>query len=87
MKKLIELHHDEVSKNTKLDFNEIRKATYLHEFDRAVQVPAWGYPSEGAYYRDASSTDSLMASRIPIFAVNAEDDPVIYILYTYITPR
>jgi predicted alpha/beta-fold hydrolase len=76
MRRLIELHHDQVSKNPDIDFKKIRQAKYLHEFDRAVQVPAWGYPTEGAYYRDASSTDSLLASRIPIFAINAKDDPV-----------
>jgi uncharacterized protein len=76
MKKLIGLHHEQLSKGSKLDFEQIRKAKYLHEFDRAVQVPTWGYPTEGAYYRDASSVDSLLASRIPIFAINAKDDPV-----------
>ncbi|TVY60745.1 putative esterase [Lachnellula suecica] len=76
MKRLIELHHDEVAKNTKLDFEKIRKVQYLHEFDREVQGPTWGYPTEGAYYRDASSTDSLLAAKIPLFAINAEDDPI-----------
>ena len=76
MKKLIELHYDELSKNPKLDFEKIRNATYLHEFDREVQGPTWGYPTEGAYYRDASSVDSLLAARIPIFSISAKDDPV-----------
>lgn len=44
--------------------------------DRVVQGPTWGYPTEGAYYRDASCCDSLLAVRIPLFAINAEDDPV-----------
>lgn len=43
---------------------------------RAVQCALWGYPTEGAYHRDASSTDSLLAIRIPFLAINAEDDPV-----------
>ncbi|KIM94864.1 hypothetical protein OIDMADRAFT_135143 [Oidiodendron maius Zn] len=76
MKRLIELHRDQVSKNKKIDLEKIRSVKYLHEFDRAVQVPSWGYPTEGAYYRDASSTDSLLASRVPIFAINARDDPI-----------
>lgn len=76
MKKLIERHHDEASKNPALDFDKIRNVKYLHEFDREVQGPTWGYPTEGAYYRDASSTDSLFAIRIPLFAINAKDDPV-----------
>ncbi|KAJ5046658.1 uncharacterized protein L3040_003892 [Drepanopeziza brunnea f. sp. 'multigermtubi'] len=76
MKKLIERHHDEVIKNPALDFEKIRKVTYLHEFDREVQGPSWGYPTEGAYYRDASSTDALFAIKIPLFAINAKDDPI-----------
>lgn len=43
---------------------------------RDVQGPTWGYPTEGAYYRDASSADSVLAVRIPLFAIHAEDDPV-----------
>ncbi|KAH6684132.1 Alpha/Beta hydrolase protein [Halenospora varia] len=76
MKRLIALHHDQVSKNPNLDFDKIQHIKYLHEFDREVQGPTWGYPTEGAYYRDASSTDSLFAARVPIFAINAADDPI-----------
>ncbi|EHL01640.1 putative esterase [Glarea lozoyensis 74030] len=76
MKRLLALHHDEVSKNPKLDFEKINNVQYLHEFDREVQGPTWGYPTEGAYYRDASSTDSLFSVKIPFFAINAEDDPI-----------
>ena len=43
---------------------------------REVQAPSFGYPTEGAYYRDASSVDSLLAMKIPVFAISAEDDPV-----------
>ena len=45
-------------------------------FSRELQGPTWGYPTEGAYYRDAASCDSILAVRIPLFALNAEDDPV-----------
>lgn len=44
--------------------------------DRALQCPTWGYPTEGAYYRDATSTDSMLAIRIPFLSIQAEDDPV-----------
>jgi predicted alpha/beta-fold hydrolase len=76
LKKLIELHYDKVSKNPDLDFERIRKVKLPYEFDRKVHVPTWGYLSEGAYYQDASSINSLLAAKIPIFAINAEDDPV-----------
>jgi len=76
MKKLFETHVDQVSKNPKINVEEVRRIKYLHEFDREVQGPTWGYPTEGAYYRDAASTDSLLAIRIPFLAIHAEDDPV-----------
>jgi hypothetical protein len=47
MKRLLERHYEQVSKNPKLDFEKIRKVKYLHEFDREVQGPTWGYPTEG----------------------------------------
>src|ERR1700742_79965 len=43
---------------------------------RVVQCPSWGYPTEGAYYRDASSSDSVLAERVPLFVIHADDDPV-----------
>ncbi|KAL6242686.1 hypothetical protein RBB50_010332 [Rhinocladiella similis] len=76
MKRLFEAHVDQISTNPKIDVDVVRKIKYLHEFDRHVQGPTWGYPTEGAYYRDASSVDSLLAIRIPFLAIHAEDDPV-----------
>ncbi|KAL3423974.1 hypothetical protein PVAG01_05721 [Phlyctema vagabunda] len=76
MVRLVERHAEVISKNPKIDLEQVRKVKYLHELDRAVQGPTWGYPTEGAYYRDASSTDSMLAARIPLFAINAADDPI-----------
>lgn len=76
MKKLFEEHVEEVAKNPRIDVEAVRRITYLHEFDRALQCASWGYPTEGAYYRDAASIDSLLAIRIPFLSVQAEDDPV-----------
>ncbi|KAJ5092329.1 AB-hydrolase YheT, partial [Penicillium alfredii] len=76
MKNLFEQHAEEVSKNPRVDVEAVRNTTYLHEFDRALQCSTWGYPTEGAYYRDAASTDSLLAIRIPFLSVQAEDDPI-----------
>ncbi|KAI9878744.1 MAG: hypothetical protein M1830_010650 [Pleopsidium flavum] len=76
MKKLFESHVEQISENPRIDVDRVRKITYLHEFDRELQGPTWGYPTEGAYYRDASSSDSLLAVRIPLFAIHAEDDPI-----------
>ncbi|CAK42236.1 putative esterase YMR210W [Aspergillus awamori] len=76
MKDLFERHVEQVSKNPRIDVDEVRNITYLHEFDRALQCASWGYPTEGAYYRDASSTDAMLGIRIPFFVIQAEDDPI-----------
>ncbi|KAJ5669251.1 hypothetical protein N7462_010321, partial [Penicillium macrosclerotiorum] len=76
MKSLFESHAEQIAKNPGIKAEEVRRITYLHEFDRAFQCPAWGYPSEGAYYRDAASTDPMLSIRIPFFTIQAEDDPI-----------
>lgn len=76
MKKLAQTHKTEIEKFTDLKLEKIEKLTFLYEFDREVQCSAWGYPTEDAYYRDASSVDSVMAIRIPYLAINSTDDPV-----------
>lgn len=67
---------DQVKQHPRVDVERVRSSVYLHEFDRALQAPVWGFPTETAYYRDASSIDSLFAIKIPFFAINSEDDPV-----------
>lgn len=76
MKALFDKHVEQVTKNPNIDVEKVHAVKYLYEFDREVQGPTWGYPTEGAYYRDASSTDSSLAIRIPFLALNAEDDPI-----------
>lgn len=74
--KLYEKHRQDLAGAEGLDDEKIRKSKYLYEFDRAVQAPSWGYPTEGAYYRDAQSVDAVVAIKVPFLAINAEDDPV-----------
>ncbi|KLJ12686.1 hypothetical protein EMPG_09483 [Blastomyces silverae] len=76
MKRLFEQHVDEMSKHPRVNVERIRNIKYLHEFDRELQAPVWGYPTETAYYRDASSIDSIFAIKIPFFVIQAEDDPI-----------
>lgn len=75
-KKLYELHKDQILMKGDIDEKKVETCRYLFEFDRHVQCPTWGYPTEGAYYRDAQSVDALLAIRIPFLGINAEDDPV-----------
>ncbi|PGH04767.1 hypothetical protein AJ79_06989 [Helicocarpus griseus UAMH5409] len=76
MKNLFEQHVDQISQHPRVDVERVRNIKYLHEFDRALQGPVWGYPTETAYYRDASSVDSIFAIKVPFFVINAEDDPI-----------
>ncbi|KAL5594756.1 hypothetical protein BROUX41_001670 [Berkeleyomyces rouxiae] len=76
MKKLAYRHQDSIKKYTNYDYDKLMKITYLYEFDREIQPKTWGYPTETAYYRDASSSDSVLSIRIPVFAVHAKDDPI-----------
>jgi predicted alpha/beta-fold hydrolase len=74
--KLFEQHREQVLQNPGIDLDALLASKYLHEFDRYVQCPTWGYPTEGAYYRDSQSVDALLAVRIPFLGINAEDDPI-----------
>ena len=65
-----------VNRNPNIDLDAVRKVKYLHDFDRAVQLPMWGYPTVGAYYRNSSSVDALLQVRIPFLAFHAADDPI-----------
>ncbi|KAL7625400.1 hypothetical protein AAE478_004619 [Parahypoxylon ruwenzoriense] len=76
MRALAMRHKEELEKYTDIDTAHLFSLKYLYEFDRAYQCPTWGYPTEEAYYRDASSSDSLLAVRIPLLAINAVDDPI-----------
>lgn len=77
LKKLYQIHKDMILQNPAIDAEEVENVRFLHEFDRAIQTHTWGYPTEQAYYRDASSADSVLAIRIPFLAISAEDDPIV----------
>lgn len=76
MKDYVNKNRKEIKQHTALDMAAIDGITYLNEFDRVTQCPLWGYPSETAYYRDASSTDAVLNIKIPYMALSATDDPV-----------
>ncbi|KAI1126374.1 carboxylesterase-like protein [Nemania abortiva] len=76
LRTLVNNNRAEIEKYSDVSLSELDKVKYLYEFDRAYQCPTWGYPTEDAYYRDASSVDSLLSVRIPLLAINAVDDPI-----------
>jgi predicted alpha/beta-fold hydrolase len=81
LKRLYELHKEQILKNPGIEREKVEASRYLFEFDRHVQCPTWGYPTEGAYYRDAQSVDALLAVRVPFLGINCEDDPVCCYLF------
>jgi len=76
MRKLFDTHAEQITANKALSTERIHQIKYLHEFDREVQCATWGYPTEGAYYRDATSADAVFAIRVPTLVVHARDDPI-----------
>ncbi|KAF7562084.1 hypothetical protein G7046_g2047 [Stylonectria norvegica] len=76
LRELARRHRDALEKYSKIDMEAVMNVTYLNEFDRLIQCPTWGYPTEDAYYRDASSTDSILSIRIPFLAIHSTDDPI-----------
>ncbi|KAH6892277.1 Alpha/Beta hydrolase protein [Thelonectria olida] len=76
LKDLARTNKDALEKYSKVDLESLMDITYLNEFDRLVQCPTWGYPTEYAYYRDASSTDAVLSIQIPFLAVHSTDDPI-----------
>ncbi|KAL6910802.1 Alpha/Beta hydrolase protein [Trichoderma evansii] len=76
MKAMIDGHKKELKQYSNLDLTAIANTTYLNEFDREIQCPTWGYPTETAYYRDASSSDAILSIKIPFLAISATDDPI-----------
>ncbi|KPI41462.1 putative esterase [Cyphellophora attinorum] len=77
MKRLFARHEHMIKQVPGIDVEKVRTLRYLNEFDRYVQCATWGYPSEAAYYRDASSVDAMLGVRIPLLAIHALDDPVV----------
>ena len=77
LKKLYNKHKDMILQNPHIQAGEVESVRFLHEFDRVIQTKTWGYSTEQSYYRDASSTDSVFAVRIPFLAISAQDDPIV----------
>jgi len=76
LKGLYERHKEQILRNEGVVKERVEGCRYIFEFDRFVQCPTWGYPTEGAYYRDAQSVDALLGVRVPFLGINCEDDPV-----------
>jgi predicted alpha/beta-fold hydrolase len=76
LRRLFETHIDQLRQDDRIDVEAVRRGVYLHEFDRDLTAKVFGYPTVGAYYRDASSVDNLLKVRVPLLVLHAKDDPI-----------
>ncbi|KAA8908943.1 Alpha/Beta hydrolase protein [Sphaerosporella brunnea] len=76
MRALFEQHFEQLVKDDRIDVEAVRRGRHLHEFDRDLTAKVFGYQTVGEYYRDASSTDSLLKVRVPLLVLHARDDPI-----------
>jgi len=76
LRQLFEDNLEMITQDTRVDVEQVRRGTYIYEFDRDLTAKVFGYPTVGAYYRDASSVDNLLKVRVPILIVHAKDDPI-----------
>ncbi|KAJ5219308.1 uncharacterized protein N7498_001407 [Penicillium cinerascens] len=77
MKNIIKRNKDIITQTLRIDPEAVERINYVQNFDRSeIQCPTWGYPTEDAYYRDASCVDTMLAIRIPFLAIQALDDPI-----------
>ena len=65
-----------LTKYAGVDLEQVRRAKYLHDFDKALTSRVSGYPTVGSYHRDVSCVVAVLGVRIPLLSLNALDDPV-----------
>lgn len=58
-----------------VDFKKAMTAKTIYDFDQLLLVPQFEYQSVRQYWEDASSRGNVLKFSIPVFCLNAEDDP------------
>ncbi len=71
-------HHFDASSNWDLD--AVLSSKTIKEFDDRFTSRQFGYSDVKEYYSDACLVGKLKQMRIPVLALNAEDDPFQVIL-------
>jgi len=62
--------------NFKLNLEELKSYSTVREFDKNFTIRIYGYQTVDDYYWDASSCRRLRFIKVPIFMLQAEDDPI-----------
>lgn len=58
------------------DMDAVMKAKTVREFDAAVTAPQFGFSTVEDYYASATTKGHVHKFPIPVFCLNAEDDPM-----------
>ena len=68
-------HHFDNDKNDIYSFDSVFSSRTIRQFDKSFIVPQFGYQSVEEYYKDASLVGNLKHIKVPVLAINADDDP------------
>ena len=80
MKKIALAGSEDIKREAKYhqwSLDEILSGNTTDEFDTAFTCKAMGYKTRQEYYTDISSGLRIEDVKVPLFAINAEDDPLI----------
>jgi len=58
------------------NLEKLRKCKTVRDFDIAITVPQFGFESDVVYYRESSTIQHLHKLSVPVFSLNAIDDPI-----------
>ena len=73
-------HHFDNGKNNIHNFDSVFSSRTVKQFDQSFTVPQFGYKDVEDYYKDACLVGNVKHIKVPVLAINADDDPfqVIY---------
>lgn len=81
MSHLTRLHSEELRKiETKLGFTIeelLKRIKVVSDYDRYITAPSFGFKTTNDYYRKASCVLKLTEVEIPMFFLEALDDPIV----------
>jgi len=75
------LHHlrevyDNISHDFGLNIQKALSAKSVKDFDKELSIKMYNYPTADEYYRDFSCFKHIPQLKVPLFCLQAEDDPI-----------
>ena len=68
-------HHFDNGKKKIENFDSVFSSRTVRQFDQSFTVPQFGYRDVEEYYKDACLVGNVKHIRVPVLAINADDDP------------